>query len=51
MCTHLDEDDGDNKGWDCNPVTLVEDKLYWADDVSEGDAPEATVLAGNPRGL
>jgi hypothetical protein len=51
MCTHLDSDDGDNKGWDCTPVTVIDNKLYWSGDVSEGDEPEATLIHGNPTGL
>ncbi len=29
FCTHLDEDDGENKGWDCTAVTLIDGKIYW----------------------
>lgn len=51
MCTHLDADDGENKGWDCTAVTLIDGKVYWSGEVSEGDAPEATLVPGNPTGL
>jgi hypothetical protein len=51
FCTHLDEDDGENKGWDCTAVTLIDDKVYWSGEVDQNDTPEATVIAGNPRGL
>lgn len=37
--------------WDCSQVTLVGDKLFWSDDVDEGDVPDGTLLAGDPNHL
>jgi hypothetical protein len=51
LCFHYDESDGDGAAWDCSPVTLVGDKVYWSIGVGEGDSPEATLLYGNPKKL
>jgi hypothetical protein len=51
LCFHYDEDDGDGKGWDCTPVTLVGTNVYWSNEVSDGDSVEATLLPGNPKNL
>ena len=37
--------------WDCSPVSLVGDKLFWSDGVAEGDVPDATLRPGDPDHL
>lgn len=37
--------------WECSQVTLVGDKLFWSDDIDEGDVPDGTVRAGDPDHL
>ncbi len=51
ICFHYDENDGQGSAWDCSPVTLVGDKIYWSMGVDGGDSPEATLLYGNPKKL
>ena len=50
ICFHYDEEDGDPGAWDCSPVTLVGQNVYWSQGVDE-DPPEATVVSGNPKNL
>jgi len=50
ICFHYDEDDGQPGAWDCSPVTLVGEKVYWSQGVEE-ESPEATVVSGNPKNL
>lgn len=51
ICFHYDESDGEVGAWDCSPVTLVGEKLYWSDDGGDGAQPEATLVSGNPKNL
>lgn len=47
----LDPSDPNANKWDCNSVTLDNGNIFWSDQVDEGDAVDATLLAGNPKGL
>jgi hypothetical protein len=47
----LDPSDPEANKWDCNSVTIDDGKIYWSDEVDAGDSPDATLLAGNPKGL
>jgi hypothetical protein len=51
ICFRYEENDGESEAWDCSPVTLVGDKVYWSSGVDDGDSPGATLLHGNPKNL
>ncbi|THD46909.1 MAG: hypothetical protein E7774_05780 [Bradyrhizobium sp.] len=51
LCLHYDEDDGDNKPWDCRWITLVDDTISWSSGADDDKDAEAKLIAGNPLGL
>ena len=51
ICFHYNDDDDASTTWDCWPVTLVGENVYWSSGLADGDSPEATLLKGNPKNL
>ena len=47
----LEPGDPNANKWDCNSVTLDNGNIYWSDEVDDGDPVDASLVAGNPKGL